>query len=119
MVRFFPWTIGLLFTCVISAGLVWAADEPDEITRPSEAALQRGLAWLAKNQGSEGSWGSNDLGLVSMGALAFMSAGHGPGRGQYGRELERALDFVVSRARPSGLLNISDAQRDMENHGLA
>src|SRR5437868_8043983 len=96
-----------------------AADPPDEITPASEAALERGLAWLAKNQGSEGSWGSNDLGLVSMGALAFMAAGHAPGRGQFGRELERALDFVVARARPSGLLNISDAQRDMYNHGLA
>jgi hypothetical protein len=96
-----------------------SAAPPDEITVPGEAALARGLAWLAKNQGSEGSWGSNDLGLVSIGALAFMAAGQAPGRGQYGRELERALDFVVTRARPSGLLNISDAQRDMYNHGLA
>ena len=31
-----------------------------------------GLAWLAKNQGAEGNWGSNDLGLTSMGALASM-----------------------------------------------
>jgi len=85
----------------------------------SEAALERGLAWLAKNQGVEGNWGSNDLGLVGMGALAFMSAGHAPGRGKYGREVEKALDFVISRSKPSGLLNISDAQRDMYNHGLA
>jgi hypothetical protein len=109
----------MLLIVAALVGSALAAPPPDEITVHSEAALQRGLAWLAKNQGSEGSWGSNDLGLVSMGALAFMSAGHAPGRGQYGRELERALDFVVSRSRPSGLLNISDAQRDMYNHGLA
>src|SRR4029079_11431380 len=84
-----------------------------------EAALERGLAWLAKNQGTDGSWGSNDLGLVSMGALAFMAAGHAPGRGKYGRELDRAVEFVISRSRPSGLLNIADPQRDMYNHGLA
>jgi hypothetical protein len=95
------------------------ADDKDEITPASEAALERGLAWLAKNQGVEGSWGSSDLGLVSMGALAFMSAGQAPGRGRYGRELDQALEFIVSRSRPSGLLNISDAQRDMYNHGLA
>jgi len=94
-------------------------DGADEITPTSEAALERGLTWLAKNQGVEGNWGSNDLGLVSMGALAFMSAGHAPGRGKYGRELEQALEFIVSRSRPSGLLNISDGQRDMYNHGLA
>ena len=91
----------------------------DEISAASEAALERGLGWLAKNQGVDGSWGTSDLGLVSMGALAFMSAGHAPGRGKYGRELDQALEFIISRSRPSGLLNISDAQRDMYNHGLA
>src|SRR5262245_25915077 len=96
-----------------------AEEPPHEITPASEAALERGLAWLAKNQGVDGNWGSNDLGLVSMGALAFMSAGHAPGRGKYGRELDKALEFIISRSRPSGLLNIADAQRDMYNHGLA
>jgi hypothetical protein len=91
----------------------------DEISAASEAALERGLSWLVKNQGTDGSWGTSDLGLVSMGALAFMSAGHAPGRGKYGRELDQALEFIISRSRPSGLLNISDAQRDMYNHGLA
>lgn len=91
----------------------------DEINPKSEAALERGLEWLARNQGPEGNWGSNDLGLVSMGALAFMAGGHSPGRGRYGRELEKTLEFVVSRSKPSGLLNISDAQRDMYNHGLS
>jgi hypothetical protein len=115
------WTRVLALLAATSTGVAPAIadDGPNEITPASEATLERGLAWLAKNQGTEGSWGSNDLGLVSMGALAFMSAGHAPGRGKYGRELERALEFVISRSRPSGLLNISDAQRDMYNHGLA
>jgi hypothetical protein len=90
-----------------------------EITPQSEKALDLGLEWLAKNQGPEGNWGSNDLGLVAMGALAFMSAGHSPGRGKYGQPLKRALDYISNNAKPSGLLNISDPQRDMYNHGLA
>ena len=32
-----------------------------------DLALERGIEWLAKNQGAEGNWESNDLGLVSMG----------------------------------------------------
>ncbi len=76
-----------------------------------------GLA--GQNQGAEGNWESNDLGLVSMGALAFLSAGHAPGRGKYGMACERALDYVLKNAKPSGLLNISNGQRDMYNHGLA
>jgi hypothetical protein len=89
-----------------------------EITAESEESLQRGLEWLVRNQGPEGNWTSNDLGLVSMGGLAFMSAGHAPGRGQFGDEVQKSLDYVLNHARPTGLLNISHAQRDMYNHGL-
>src|SRR5262245_35937932 len=98
--------VALAVCCALAPVL---GEDKDEITSAGEAALERGLAWLAKNQGVEGSWGSSDLGLVSMGALAFMSSGHAPGRGRYGRELDQALEFIVSRSRPSGLLNISDA----------
>lgn len=96
-----------------------AAQGEWEITPESEAALNRGLDWLSKNQGPEGNWGSNDLGLVSMGALAFLSAGHVPGRGPHGQACQRALEYVMANVKPSGLLNIADAQRDMYNHGLA
>ncbi|MEX2216972.1 MAG: hypothetical protein WD768_22865 [Phycisphaeraceae bacterium] len=88
-----------------------------EITRESEQAVERGLDWLARNQGERGNWESNDLGLVSMGALAFLSAGHLPDRGRYGDNVRRALDYVVANAKPSGLLNISN--QDMYNHGLS
>ena len=77
------------------------------------------MEWLEKNQGAEGNWESNDTGLVSMGALAFMAAGHAPGRGKYGKSVQRALDYVMKNAKPSGLLNISNQQHDMYNHGLA
>ena len=114
------WTrIAALLTALACGVAPVQAQNEDELTPESEAALEKGLEWLARNQGPEGNWGSSDLGLVSMGALAFMSAGHAPGRGKYGRELDKALEYVVSRAKPSGLLNIADGQRDMYNHGLA
>lgn len=50
-----------------------------EITTESERSLDRGLEWLAANQGPAGNWDSNDLGLVGLGALAFVAAGHAPG----------------------------------------
>ncbi len=90
-----------------------------EIVPESEQALERGLAWMAKTQGAQGNWDSNDLGLVSLGALSFLAAGHMPGRGKYGDTVDRALKYVVKNAKPSGLLNIADAQRDLYNHGLA
>jgi hypothetical protein len=110
---------------VLCLGLVFASAAPVraqgewEITLESDQALERGLRWLEQNQGPEGNWSSNDLGLVSLGALAFMAAGHAPGRGEYGTTIQRALDYVMDNAKPSGLLNIADGQRDMYNHGLA
>ena len=107
----------LLVTSVLASSVL--AEGEWEVTPASERALQKGLEWLARNQGPEGNWNSNDLGLVGMGALAFLSAGYLPGRGRYGNTVQRALDFVTRNAKPSGLLNISNAQRDMYNHGLA
>lgn len=90
-----------------------------EVTPGSRQSLERGLKWLATNQGSKGNWDSTDLGLVSLGALAFMADGHMPGRGDYAPVVEKSLDYVLRNARPSGLLNIADSQRDMYNHGLS
>jgi len=101
-----------------------------EITPESQRALERGLDWLARNQGPQGNWGSNDLGLVALGALVFLADGHMPGRGRYGENVVRALDYLLRHAKPIGepdatghpplyLLNKSDPGRDMYNHGLA
>ena len=90
-----------------------------EVTAQSEEALARGIEWLTKNQGAEGNWSSNDLGLVSMGTLAYLSAGHLPPRGRHGEAAQRSLDYVLSNAKPSGLLNAADQRRGMYNHGLA
>jgi hypothetical protein len=90
-----------------------------EITSASTDALERGLDWLARNQGPQGNWGSENLGLVGLGALAFLADGHTPGRGKYGEVVARALDYMLKNAKPSGLLNIAGEKRDMYNHGLA
>lgn len=118
--------IGLLTVCLstcVAPGLSRAQSAPGaqswEVTPQSEQSLERGLAWLARNQTAQGNWESEDLGLVSLGALAFLSAGHMPGRGPYGENIDRALGYVINRVKPSGLLNVADAQRDMYNHGLA
>jgi hypothetical protein len=111
------WAAGLLV--VVPPAAEVRAQGERETTAESELALQRGLEWLARHQGPEGNWSSDDLGLVSLGALAFMAGGQIPGHGKFSASVERALDFVIRRAQPSGLLNIADPKRDLYNHGLA
>lgn len=114
-----PWLVGTCIVLLLTSSLPIGYGEGDwEITPQSEQALELGLEWLARNQGPEGNWESNDLGLVSMGVLAFLAAGHTPGRGKYGANVERALSYILKSAKPSGLLNIADPHRDMYNHGL-
>lgn len=112
-----PFALALV-GCLLLGSLARAEGEW-EVTPESELALRRGLQWLAANQREEGNWGSNDLGLVGMGVLAFLSDGHFPGRGRYGDEVEKSLDYLLRSAKPSGLLNIASDRRDMYNHGLA
>lgn len=89
-------------------------------TRPEgRKALDRGLQWLSRNQGDEGNWTSDNLGLVSMGLLAFLADGHAPGHGRYGPAGQKALNYILRHDRPSGLLNIAIRHNDMYNHGLS
>ncbi len=118
LTQILPGVVALLAATAVSPSEAFAEGNW-EITPESEQALHRGLEWLAKSQGPEGNWESNDLGLVSMGTLAFLSAGHLPGRGRYGQNVRRAVDYVVRNAKSSGLLNISIGQHDMYNHGLS
>ena len=112
-------TTWLSFLMVLLPASSVLAEGDWEVTPASERALQKGLAWLARNQGPEGNWNSNSLGLVGMGALAFLSAGYFPGRGRYGTTVQKALGYVTKNAKPSGLLNIAGAGQDMYNHCLA
>ncbi|MBT3202356.1 MAG: squalene--hopene cyclase [Phycisphaerales bacterium] len=114
-------TTCLILAVVIAASSlsVQAAGNKRETNAASENAARLGLEWLAKNQGKEGNWGSQDLGLVSVGALAFLSAGNTPETGKYRENVRKALDYILANAKPSGMLNITGDRRDMYNHGLA
>lgn len=95
-----------------------------EATPQSRAAVKRGVDWLVRNQRQDGSWRTatgrpDHLGLMGLACLALMSAGNTPGKGEFGKEVSRGLDFIMKSAKPNGLLNIGPAHHDMYNHGLA
>ncbi len=58
------------------------------MTPETDRAIQSGLAWLARNQNADGSFGSGtyrgNIAVTSVAGLAFMSSGSSPGRGPYG-----------------------------------
>lgn len=75
--------------------------------RRIDESSNRGLAWLAKQQQRDGSFPTlpnGQPGVTSLCVLAFMAHGHLPGDGPYGRQLELAVDFVVSCQKRNGML---------------
>src|SRR4051794_25143986 len=71
----------------------------DEITPGQRAAVEKGLAWLASKQAADGSFGTNGGGygaqsaITGLAGLAFMSAGNLPGRGKYGDNVQKAVNY--------------------------
>ncbi len=80
---------------------------------------------LAKRQNDDGSYGSGpargNVGICALAGMAFMSAGSTPGRGDYGKNVDRCLDFILANAQPSGLINGPDTAMHgtMFKHGFA
>ena len=95
-----------------------------ELTDEVRQSIERGLSWLARHQGEDGSYGSLShygphVGITGLSALAFMSDGNMPGRGRYGRVVDGCLDFVLSQSSESGLLAAETSHGPMYGHGFA
>ncbi len=94
----------------------------DDRTR---AAIARGLMWLAAHQNEDGSFGSGvyrgNVAVTSLAGLAFMTAGHMPGRGPYGDTVRRTLDYVLSCVDAAGFIqsSMSVSHGPMYSHGFA
>src|SRR5947209_18428807 len=100
----------------------------DMITPDAQRAIDQGLAYLARAQAEDGSWGdrpqyAGNVAVVGLGGLAFMAGGHQPGRGPYGRAVTKALQFVLSKEQPtpSGFLynRAGSSHGPMYGHGFA
>ena len=94
------------------------------MTPETDRAIQSGLAWLARNQNADGSFGSGtyrgNIAVTSVAALAFMSSGSSPGRGPYGAPIDKALAYVMENTSPSGFISVqgSSTHGPMYSHGF-
>ena len=102
-----------------------AANNPleREMTPELDRAVARGLARLAQMQNNDGSWGEPQFGrsvaVTSLACLAFMADGNLPGRGAYGENVQKGLEYVLTTAGESGLLASDTANSPMYGHGFA
>ena len=88
-------------------------------------AIADGLARLARNQNSKGSFGngSADVATSSLAGLAFLSGGHTPTRGRYAKNIRKLVKFLLRNCSRRGYINEGGAYgrggSGMHGHGLA
>jgi len=82
-------------------------------------AVDRGLSALHSGQKEDGSFPSLNYGqpgVTSLAIMAFLSRGHLPGEGPYGESLDKAIDYVLSYQKRSGLFATQDIDFARINH---
>ena len=100
----------------------WAATE---LTTPAaERSIERGLKWLTAGQHDDGSFGDGQFrgnaAVCALAGMAMISGGSTPGRGPYGDNLRRCVDYLLGCSQPSGFISGGDAARGpMYGHGFA
>lgn len=113
---------GLLIVAV-AGGPADAAESFVEITPELRQAVDQGLAFLAQNQNEDGSYTADHfgrhVGVTALACMAFMADGNVPGRGRYGENVSRGLDFVVRSAHETGLITADNSHGPMYGHGFA
>jgi len=96
-------------------------DGAPELTAKASQAIEKGLKYLLSTQRKDGSWdsdgkGTRAVGITSLGLMAFMAKAHFPGSGPYGKQLDRAKDFLLKAAKEGADGYLGSV---MYEHGLA
>ncbi len=95
------------------------------ITPAADRAIGRGLASLLAHQHEDGSFGAGayrgNVAVTALAGLAFLSASSTPGRGPYGDEIDRIVDYLLAHSQPSGFIIAPEAASHgpMYGHGFA
>jgi len=97
-----------------------------------ESSVDRALVWLASQQNADGSFPgipNAQPAITSLGVMAFLSRGHMPEHGRYGKQLTKAIDYVLATQNRRGIFcllrvapggdHLSTAQTAIYNHCIA
>jgi squalene cyclase len=105
-----------------------AADDTKaaEVSERYKPVIDRGLQWLARQQARDGHWeamnGQYPVAMTALGGLALLAEGSTPSQGKYAKEIDNAVEYLLSRAQKNGLIGRPDdpreQQRYMYGHGF-
>lgn len=100
-------SLGMMFAWTVGAD---AGAQDPRVRR----AIDRGLQWTAGMQSQLGHWTANNgqypTAMTALAGVALLSEGSTTTQGKYAHNVRRAVDYLISRCRPNGL--IGDPLRD-------
>jgi len=89
-----------------------------------ERTVAQGLDWLVSRQSRRGSWSANEnrypVAMTALAGTALIMEGSTTTQGRHAEPVRRAVDYLLTRARPNGL--IGDPKNDDRytyGHGFA
>jgi prenyltransferase beta subunit len=111
----------------------WTRADPSEtersgaelITPAAQRSIEHGLEFLVAHQNEDGGFGSGayrgNVAVSGLCGMALLASGSTPGRGPYGAEVDRCIDFLLTNTQESGFINVPGAntQGPMYGHGFA
>jgi len=124
----FRWAIAAcVAVAVASMGMAGTSALPKmELSEKTKGVVLSGLRYLARTQNRDGSWSgrggySRNVGVSGLACMAFMANGSQPGQGEFGEQIDRGLDFVLTNVRRDGFITVpgGDTRTGMYEHGFA
>jgi hypothetical protein len=99
----------------------------EEIDPAYRATVEKGLEWMAHQQNRDGHWeavgGQYPVTMTALGGMVFLMEGSTIREGKYADRIKRAVDWLMSRSQPNGLIgnpnHPGEAGRYMYGHGFA
>lgn len=99
---------------------------PRHITPQAAAAIDRGLAYLARMQNRDGSWTNRKgpeafpVSMTALAGVAFLMDGNTTTEGRYADNVDRAMRFILSSETSTGLIAREAVEsRPMYGHGFS
>jgi hypothetical protein len=97
-----------LATAALICGAVATAARAGGVDGKTQKIISRGLDWLANSQSSRGHWAAGEsrypTSMTALAGNALLLEGSTTTQGKYQKNIKRAVDYLVSRARTNGLI---------------
>lgn len=104
----------VLFAIVLPLLIAFSSSDYSEYQQAKAAsinpteAITGGLDWLVANQSRRGNWTANEgrypTAMTALAGTALLLEGSTPTQGKYADSIAQAVDYLISRSRPNGLI---------------